>query len=335
MIIKRETLVEMFSTFLKVVDRNNYQAMTWQTDRRLKYNMEEMISQETVRNEEAWARYWLKEALQNHLHSLANKHITFYLEETCYWVGHKIKRQIASHDFTWMDYWQIARAITATELTKLLGNYDFNNTPLKNYAQLRIHSVVLDRIRIGRDLNRYTDWALLRNITKKAFKEALQKVNVNEQQETAYLLAWNCFREIYTPSKTTQSHRLPPPTEQQFTMIAERYNQLRSLQSLPENISAADIERLLKNCIFAIRENSKLPVISSFDAPNITIDNIQHQVTEYEVEEDERFSSLRQVLVKVFDELPVEEQNMLILEHGLKLTQTDMGKIFNFTQSKV
>ncbi|RCJ32606.1 hypothetical protein A6769_27420 [Nostoc punctiforme NIES-2108] len=334
MIVKRKTLVEMFSTFLKIVDHNNYPVLTWQTDPRLKRNIEDMIAQDPAAKEEIWARYWLQEALQNRLNSLAKGHINFYLEETFYWVARKIKIKFTSNDLTWMDYWQIARAITATELIRVLGNYDFNSTKLKTYAQMRITTVVLDKVRVGRDLNKYSDWALLRNITKKSLRQALQKININEQQESPYLLAWSCFKEIYVPSTTVQSHRLSAPSSQQLTMMAERYNQLRSPLSISEDISHLDIKKLLETCIQAVRDNSKTPVISSLDAPNITVDNLLIQIPDDE-EEDENVQSLNQVLVNAFNELPADKKNLLILNHGLELIQADIGQIFNLKQYQV
>jgi DNA-directed RNA polymerase specialized sigma subunit len=329
---KRTTIVEMFSTFLNFIDYQNYPILNWVTNTNLERNIKIIIEQDILSDEEFWARYWLRSLLQNPPLALAKEHLLAYLEDTCYWVAGIVQRKIAIQDFTWMDYWQIARTITANDLLKLLANYNSENSRLKTYAQLRITSAVIDKIRVGREPEKYSDWSWLRSLTKKSLKQALYKANFTDGQQSCYLLAWYCFKEIYTPNKTLPNRKLAPPTSQELEMITAYYNNelQKKSQNISENITVQELQTLLDTCVKVSKENSKLPVVSSLDDANNPLEGLINNLPQEELEPDDSFLALREVLSQAFEALPESNQKMLILEHGLELKQRDIQLVFNF-----
>ncbi|MUH01616.1 hypothetical protein F7734_58920, partial [Scytonema sp. UIC 10036] len=328
---KRKTIVEMFSTFLNLIDSKNYPILDWSANPKLERNIRTIIEQDISNDEEFWARYWLRALLQNPPLFLAKEHLLAYLEDSCYWVAGIVQRKIAIQDFTWMDYWQIARTIAANDLSKLLAHYNSETSRLKTYAQMRITSAVIDKIRVGREPEKYSDWAWLRSLTKKSLIQALYKVNFPDWQQSCHLLAWHCFKEIYTPNKKLQNHKLAPPTSQELELITVRYNELRKkYQDISDDVTVQEIQTLLYTCVKVSRENSKLPLVSSLDNKNNISDDLINYLPQEEIDPEEQFLALREVLSQAFAALPESSQKMLILEHALELKQTDIQLIFNF-----
>ncbi len=95
---KRETLIEMFSTFLKVDDYKDSLGPGWETDFRLKLSLSRQMEADLTAKEEFWAQYFLQEALQNPDYSLRKSHLCAYLEEVCYWTTIKILKVSTASD---------------------------------------------------------------------------------------------------------------------------------------------------------------------------------------------------------------------------------------------
>ncbi len=204
---KRESLVEKFSTFLNFNNSSDPRVNSWKINSRLANNMSRLCNLEPEAKEEFWAQYWLQEALKENSSQLALGHISAYLEETCYWIAITKEQKFVASDFTGMDYLQLVRASVA-EPARLFAKYDPTRSSLKTYAQLKLGNEIFEIMRMGREKIKYSDAGLLRSLTKKLLKESLQKAGVTDKQLLKYLLAWNCFKEIYTPTKPAGSQRL-------------------------------------------------------------------------------------------------------------------------------
>ncbi len=328
---KRENIVENFSTFLKFINGSSSLICTWETNRQLANNMQRLCDLDPEAKENFWAQHWLKEVLKENPEPLANLHLSAYLEESCYWAAIKAEK-IAKSDFTWMDCFQIART-SATQPRKFLANYKSErNSSIKTYAQLKLTTEILDVVRMGVEKQKYTDAALLRIVTKTFLKNSL-KAGIKEQELSAYILAWLCFKEIYTPTKAVGRKGLEWPNSKQLEEIADYYNQLRPSHSLSNPISSKDIDLLLKTCVKAVRDYTS-PSVTSLDESDIDIPAPNDEWEEIEPEQSEWYQ-IKTVLSNAFAALPNNEQKMLELEYGLGITQTDIGKAFKIKQYQV
>ena len=204
---KRKHPIEMFSTFLKVDEPSDSIGPAWLTDSRLKQNMTRMSLAEPDAPEEYWTLYWLREALKDPQNTQARSHLSAYLEEVCYWTTFKVFQEVANISQSRADCFFIARAAAANP-GKLFKNYDGVRSSLKTFAQFPLKTAILEEIRAGRELLKYSDPALLRAVTRKTLKEALQKAGLREAELSGCLLAWQCFKEIYVPATEGRSKQL-------------------------------------------------------------------------------------------------------------------------------
>ncbi len=328
---KRENLVEKFSTFLKFTDRSGSLILTWETDPKLATNMQRLCDSDPEATENFWAQYWLKEVLKENPEPLAHLHLSAYLEDSCCGAAYQTEKS-AKPDFTWMDCFQIAR-MSATQPRKILANYQSkHNSSIKTYAQLKLTTEILDVVRMGVEKQKYTDAALLRSLTKTFLKNSL-KAGLKEQELSPYILAWQSFKEIYTPTKAVGKKGLEWPTRKQLEAIADYYNKFRPSHPLSNPISSQDIDLLLKTCVEAVR-NYTSPSVSSLDEADIDIPASHDEWEKIELEQSE-WEQIRTVLSNVFSALTNNEQKMLELEYGLRITQSDIGKAFNIKQYQV
>lgn len=329
---KRENLVEKFSTFLNFINCNDSSIAVWETNPKLVTNMKQLCDLDPSAKEEFWAQYWLKEALQENQNELALGHLSAYLEETCYWIALTKAQQLANSDFSWMDCFQLARTVVA-QPAKLFAKYDSTRSRLKTYAQLKLGTEISEFIRVRREKTKYSEAALLRSLTKISLKQALAKVGFPKEQLSRYLLAWNCFKEIYTPTKAAGTQRLEWPEPEQLKAIAKRYNQLRLCHQLESAVTSQTLEALLKSCVKAVRDNIA-PSIHSLDDSNLPLAAPDDDIEEIELRSQE-WHQINSLLSDTFASLSNDYQKMLELEHGLAIKQADIGKAFNLKQYQV
>ncbi len=325
---KRHTIVEKYSTFYQVSP-----VCCWITDLKLKRNITPKIEQHPTQNDKFWVKHWLEAAI-NKSDPLAVQHIRAYLEETCFWSAKVTYQRFTCLDFTWLDYWQIAR-VEASDPVKLFKKYDPLRSNPAYYAQLKISSAILDVVRKDREAERCSDWGLLLRSSKRALKTALEKSGIKEPQLSRYLLAWQGFQEIYTALRV-RGNRCEAPTPEQLADIADYYNQFRFPQSTEPQQSGSDILALLEMCSSALRVSTKI-AISSLDAsPAIPIDynSVEQELVTAEFQEE--LQQLQEVLQEAIATLPPDARKMLILEHGFPgLNQTQIAKEFGIKQYQV
>lgn len=277
----------------------------------------------------------------------AKHHLSAYLEEACYWATNKIHDLLCSQDKNfWLDCFQIARQAALTP--QIFSKYnDSRGMKLKTYLQFKIERYLLEVLRKGQEATSYSDWGLLRDISKKSLKNALKQVDITEPQLSRCMLAWQDFKEIYTPTQVRR--QLQPPTPEELAAIAEYYNLCARQQAAlsgDDIKSADDINILLKICIKAARASTAIPQSVSWDDPNYLEEDFDHPNNEHlrpptpenlqeQAERSNQRQQIRAVLAQAIAELPQSAQTMLLLEHGLGLEQTNIGKAMSLPQYQV
>ncbi|MGB7710268.1 MAG: hypothetical protein WBL95_12160 [Microcoleus sp.] len=288
--------------------------------------MTKKIESEAIANEEFWAQYWLKATLKDsQTKSSAREHLSAYLEEACYWTALKIHQQLAAYQLRRVDCFLMLREVAANPV-KLFKNYDYKSSSVKTYSQFPLKSAVLDQVRKGRELDKYTWPALLRAVTKKRLKESLHKANIKEPEMSRCLLAWQCFRDKYVPIKAIGSKQLQPPDLNQMEAIANHYNQQYNPQ---ESLSAQTIQKLLELCVQVIQDSSKTSFVSLEDCLSEPI--YEDLIEEQDAVESE-YHQLDLVLSQAFAALPQEAQTLLNLWYGLGMTQSDLALVLGIAQ---
>lgn len=326
---RRRDIVELFSTFLQIDDHYDALGPGWQKSPRLASNITKKIESEPSAKEEFWAQYWLKATVKDsQTKSHAREHLSAYLEEACYWTALKIYQQLAAYHLRRVDCFLMLREAAANPV-KLFKNYDYKSSSVKTYAQFPLKSAVVDQVRKGRELDKYTWPALLRAVTKKLLKESLHKANIKEPEMSQCLLAWQCFRDKYVPTKAAGSKQLQPPDIKQLEAIANHYNQQRN--SEVSAASTQEIQRLLDICVQVIQDSLKTSVVSLDDCmfePAYEPDEAREEQDAVESE----YHQVNQVLSKAFAGLPEAAQTMLNLWYGLGMTQSDLALVFGIAQ---
>src|SRR6478672_7804279 len=153
----RHNLVEIFSTFLQFdADRLS----GWVTEPRLRRSMQRCLEQSSSASttDYFWALYWYK-IWQAHSESLAEAHLSAYLQEVGYWAAQKTATSFASSQYTLADCFQIAIARIGTVLKGFNPQQGFS---LKNYAASLFSSAIKELLRQRQEIDICTDWALLR-----------------------------------------------------------------------------------------------------------------------------------------------------------------------------
>lgn len=325
---KRRDIVEMFSTFIQIDDHYDAIGLGWAKSPRLASNMTKKIAAEAIANEEFWAQYWLKATLKDsQTKSSAREHLSAYLEEACYWTALKIHQQLAAYHLRRVDCFLMLREVAANPV-KLFKNYDYKSSSVKTYSQFPLKSAVLDQVRKGRELDKYTWPALLRAVTKKRLKESLHKANIKEPEMSQCLLAWQCFRDKYVPIKAVGSKQLQPPDRAQMEAIANHYNQQHNPQ---KSTTAQEIQKLLELCVQVIQDSSKTSFLSIDDCIYEPALMSEDPIEEQDAVESE-YHQVNQVLSQAFAALPEEAQTLLNLWYGLGMTQSDLALVLGIAQ---
>ncbi len=327
----RKHPIEMFSTFLQVDEARDTLGSAWLTDSRLKQNMTRVSQTDADAPEDFWTLYWLREAFKDPQNSLARGHLSAYLEEVCYWVTLKIFQEITNISESRVDCFFIARSAAANP-GKLFKNYDQIRSRLKTYAQFRLKTAILEQIRVGSSLQKYSDPALLRALTKKTLKEALQKASIKEPELSGCLLAWQCFKEVYIPATEGARKQLKPPDEAQLTAMAALYN--NASKNRLAAVNSQSLQKLLDQCVSTVRESLKITSVSLDNcvfepalASDDPIDTLEEPAQEWQ--------QVNSILSEAFATVPDQNQTMLKLWYGLAFTQSDLGRIFGLKQFQI
>ncbi|MEH1841584.1 MAG: sigma-70 family RNA polymerase sigma factor [Nostoc sp.] len=354
---QREDIIRQFSTFLSLNNDYKISNFIWQTDVELERHISYLVQLEPDAKKEYWARYFLKfikdilhenlfiissesdDKQKNYVYassleksskssSRAERHLCAYLQEACLWAARKSFQRFKSiqHKYPLEEYFQIANSAIYPP-AKLLKNFNFDyvQTNIEGYAKtalIRFISNIIYQKDLEGKREKFSDYGLLKDLTKKEMQEALTIRGINQNCVKLYCLAWQCLDEIYQPNQKQGNRSLETPSTEYFQQIALLYNErCNQLGFLEVPVSKDRIKEILEICIQAARDYRTKYFLPLEDYDNLT--DSQHTVLDNLAEEEE-LQQVNTLVSSVFSALPETGQIMLILWLGLNLTQTEM-----------
>ncbi|MBI4784562.1 MAG: sigma-70 family RNA polymerase sigma factor [Oscillatoriophycideae cyanobacterium NC_groundwater_1537_Pr4_S-0.65um_50_18] len=339
----RQGLLEIFSTFLQ------FKADAfggWVIEPKLRRSMQACISQLPQEESELfWAMYW-HQIWQTSANALAADHLTAYLQEVCYWTARKLALKLAgNHSIA--DFFQTAIA----RIDKVFKNFNPQfNSSLKSYAELVLSGAIKNHVEKQQEVGICTDWALLHRTSHKRLVEALQFSGESPDTIARYVLAWNCFKELYVPSANT-THRLEKPSPDIWQAIAQVYNaeQLSQLSST-QICSPENLEKWLLACAKAVRRflyptkvsiHTPTPGQETGELLDYLPSNLQESLLAEAIAQEEteiretQSIQINQVLATAVTQLDTEAQTLLHLYYQQRLTQQQIAQHLGVKQYTV
>ena len=340
----RQDILEMFSTFLQF-DADRFYG--WATDAKLRRSMLNCQKQSPQQDAEFWSLYWHKSRQTQP--QLATLHLYAYLQETCYWAAKKISTYFVSSQYTLADCFQLAIASVDKIILKFNSAQGFS---LKKYAGVAFTSVIKEDLRQRQEVDVSTDWALLRKLSHKRLEQSLEHLGLSKETIAFYLLAWNCFKNIYVPTQASSTRQLKPPDPGTWSAILTLYNaQRQGIRHPPEpEVSAQTLEKWLVACAKAARSYLYPPLTSiNIQKPGQDsgewLDNLPQLQGEtpltnlISLEEEQTRQSQQQqiatVLAAAIAKLDPEIQQLLQLYYAQSLTQQDIAQQLSMKQYTV
>ena len=346
MLPPRQDTVKIFSTFIQF----NYDRFGgWATDPSLRRSMKHCLSKVSGESSATfWALYW-HQIWQEQPDSLAKEHLAAYLQEVCYWSSTKTIAGFSSSQYNISDCFQIAIA----RIDKVLKGFDRERGfKLKSYASITFSNLIRELLRQKKEIDICSDWSLLRKLSQKRMNEALMSAGLSQPVIEQYLLAWNCFKTVYVPEKTSSTRKLSKPSRERWTAIANLYNQQQKtqLQQPTEEITEVSLEKWLSICVKAVR-GYLFPNVTSINKPKPgyesgeIVDSIVGEVddslladmiaNEAIQQRSQQQSDINQFLINTIAQLKPEEQKLLELYYSLGLKQTEIAQELNIQQYTV
>ncbi|MBW4573721.1 MAG: sigma-70 family RNA polymerase sigma factor [Aphanothece sp. CMT-3BRIN-NPC111] len=340
----RQEIVEIFSSFLQFeADRFR----DWATVPRLRRSMQSCLTQSArpEASENFWALYWYK-VWQTQPGSLAEGHLSAYLQEACYWAAQKTIASFSSSQHTLSDCFQIAIA----QVNKVLKGFNAKQGfSLKNYASVIFNSIIKEALRQRQEVDICSDWALLRKLSQKRLEESLHNAGLSPETIASYLLAWNCFKTVYVPTQASATRQLSKPERDTWEAIAKLYNSDRLVRLHPPGAEcrAEIVEKWMLACAKAAR-SYLYPTLASINTPRPGqesgewLDNLpglqeESLLTTIITQEEEQSRQSQQaqmnaVLIAALDNFDQQTQELLQLYYGQGLTQQQMAKQLEMKQ---
>lgn len=339
----RQGIIEIFSTFVQL-DADRFAA--WVTDAKLRRSMKQCLEKFPQQQcDRFWVLYWYK-IWQIESSSLAEAHISAYLQEVCYWVARKIALNFPSQ-FSVADCFQIAISC----IHKILKNFNPEySTNLKSYAEFAFEGYIKDSLRLVREAHICTDRALLHKISRKRLVNSLENAGFNHQIINSYVLAWECFKELYTTDNQTIRQMGKPDTAtwQEITNLYNR-QRLNQLSSPTSAVTPEALQEWLSICAKAVRD-FLYPKLVSVDAPmngqetGNLLDTISADrtslLTEIIIQEEaatrkKQQTELNTVLLDALAALDIQSQKLLQAYYENKLTQQQIAEQLEIKQYTV
>ncbi len=341
----RQHIIEIFSTFVlfkgDAFDR-------WVTDNKLRRSMENCLKQSSLQESETfWAIYWHR-IWQMQASPIAVAHITAYLQEVCYWVARKMKMNVLSqHSIA--DFFQTAIA----RIDKVLRGFNPQlSSNLKIYAEFTFSNLIKDLLRQQQEVDICSDWGLLHKVSQKRLVESLKQGGYPSPMIGRYVLAWNCFLQLYTPGNGATAHKLTKPDNAKLQAIAQLYNteRLSQLSSASPACTPESLESWLIATAKAVRFY-EYPASVSLDIPppgqetgellDRLTNNFQESVlNEILIQEEAENTALRtteinRILSNALAKLDTASQTLLQTYYKQGLTQQDIAQQLGVKQYTV
>lgn len=342
----RQAITEVFSTFIQF---DVAKVSGWATDPKLRRSMlrcQDRLPQPET-SKDFWVFYWYK-LWQNQLDSLAEAHLSAYLQEVCYWAAQKTIASFSTTQYTLSDCFQIAIA----RVDKVLKGFDPQmGFSLSSYAKAIFSSVLKDLLRQHQEVDICTNWALLRKLSQKRLVESLQNAGLSSETIACYLLAWNCFKTLYVPLQATGTRKLPKPDRATWVAIVELYHVERRRQPYLPGLecSPETLEKWMIACAKAARAYL-YPTVTSINAPKPgqesrelldDLPSLQASLLTQLIEQEEQNSKdlqqtqLYTLLVKALAKLAPEAQRILQMYYGQEFTQQQIAEQLEVKQYTV
>ena len=340
----RHGIVEIFSTFVQFeVD----QFRGWITDPKLRRSMKQCLEHSPTQDSDSlWALYWYK-VWETQSSPVALAHISAYLQEVCYWSARKFALNFPTQ-LSVADCFQIAIA----HLTRILKTFNPQcSSHLKSYAELAFKRIIRDELRLHRETDICSDWALLHKISRKRLMKSLRNMGFSTQNIEIYVLAWECFKELYT-GNNTKIRQLTKPDAGTWEAITNLYNaeRLSRLSSPTSAVNQQTIEKWLLSSAKAAR-SFLYPQIVSADSPlkeggddnllDILPGDVQTSLLTEIIEQEEaanirnQQTQLNQVLQQKIITLDAESQQLLQVYYSHQLTQKEIAAQLDIQQYTV
>ena len=344
MLSPRQDTVQIFSTFIQF---NDDRFSSWATDTRLRHSMHQSIKKVAADHPTTfWALYW-HQIWQEQPKTLAREHLVAYLQEVCFWSAKKTIAGFNSSQYSVADCFQVAIA----RVDKVLKGFDRERGfKLKSYASITFANLIRELLRQKKEIDICSDWSLLRKLGKKRMVEALANAGLDEQTIEQYVLAWNCFKEIYVPERSSSTRRLPEPEPETWTKIAELYNRERSRLDITATATPEDLEEWMSFCVKAVR-SYLFPNVVSINQPqpgyetgemigfivgDVDESLLADMITSEEFEQrTQQHNNINQFLTAQIAQLKPEEQQLLKLYYALGLTQVQIAIEWDIKQYSV
>jgi len=351
-----QDLVEIFSTFAQFSEGR---FSRWTPDPSLRRTMERCLRQQPSlpTSPEVWANYWHR-VWQVNPGGLARNHLYAYLEEACYNAANLEWQKFKFPEYTLEDYFQIARS----KVDSVLAGFDPEYGSLKGYAVVVFRGTLKDELRQRDKSVGKTNWSLLRHTSTPQLSLSLENYRLSPATIDSYILAWECFKDVYVPTKPRGNRRLTAPDGNTWEAIGQFYNRERLSQLQPPGpeCNAATLQEWMETCARAIR-SYLAPPMTSLNAPagrearaelqdvlpgGRTAESLLAQLINEEEKhrQKSRQEQVNSVLVAALDSHICQtrpetqrllRQRMLQMHYGQGLTQEEIAKQLAISQSKV
>lgn len=342
----RQDIIEIFSTFMQF-EADCFSG--WGSDLKLRRSMRSCLEQSSeLASESFWALYWHR-VWQVEPTSLASRHLSAYLQESCYWAAQQMIKRFTNTQYKLSDYFQLAIAEVNTILE---GFRPGKGSSLKNYAGIAFFSLLRDMLRQRQESDICTDWALLRKLSKKRLEESLSHAGLSSTAIAQHRLAWTCFNALYVQTQSKATSKLPKPDGKLWQAVADLYNTERTSQLTSPGLTCSPetIEKWLTKCAGWVRAYLYRPINSlnahklgqesgevQDDLPDPLNESLlteiiaQEEVQNREVQQ----SQINTVLKASLRQLDAQSQELLWLYYKQGLTQQQIARQMEMNQVTV
>jgi predicted transcriptional regulator len=350
--------ISKFYTFFQ----QGYPGSTWSKDRNLERNLARLLKQRPDLNNELALLQYFCEAVQQDSDPLALQHLCAYLEPACLLTARKLASNFNINGYSFSDYLQLARKQLLEPKTNtaqqgfirevpyivwLCLEYNPKQSNITTYASLKLRSVLLSQLFKHQETARLSDWALLKNSSKKALITALAKTGISEAKIQRCLGAWQGFCAVYGQVTVPQNRKLPEPTEAQWMAIFQYFSEQNFTGDIPE------VKNLLKTCVQVLRERNLIQIVSLDGVDESVqekqelemVEQWQYQQLEWEEKEalEARDRKLIHFLGRAIATLPknnrkksIDPRKLVILYYSFPgLNETKIGYLFGVNQSTI
>lgn len=348
----KPTIVKRFSERPKLVGSNGHRVI-WVPIPELETNITNLVQSYPDAQEEFFVKLLVNKWRQ-HSDPMALKLLSVYLRRLGYSVARRVHEKWEKFPpyaklYEQQDLYQMVWLI-ASDPAEFLKNINLQYPP-ENYVNRKMEGKIKDEIfsNLAMGARSYSDWGLLWRKSRRSLRKELQ--NQGYQQLDRYLLAYDCFKEIYAPPPTG-SGPLPPPQDQQFQDMADLYNlrvQSTEIAAPDRVVDGGMIKNWLTECIKVLRNSQTTPPALSIDAPSgrnedsvplSESEEVLGSASNPQWERLEIQEPAEQLMADLRDFLPQQRQDankylLLVLTCGLDLVCRSIAPIFGVHHSTV